>query len=162
MGSREARESASKKSIWKGGQQRSARSACLYMPQSACYTLNYMVQYSSARFDASFAALADATRRGVLEQLGRADASITDLADKFHMTLTGMKKHVSVLEQAGLVTTKKIGRVRTCRLGLRRLEEEAAWIDRYRQLWTGRFDALDHVVEELTRNEKLDARKKRK
>ena len=78
-----------------------------------------MVQYTRTGFDASFAALSDATRRGVLEQLGRADASITDLADKFHMTLTGMKKHVGVLEQAGLVTTAKVGRVRTCRLGLR-------------------------------------------
>jgi DNA-binding transcriptional ArsR family regulator len=73
-----------------------------------------------------------------------------------------MKKHVSVLEQAGLVTTEKIGRVRTCKLGLRRLEEEAAWIDRYRKLWDARFDALDVVVEELTRKEKIDARKKRK
>jgi DNA-binding transcriptional ArsR family regulator len=120
-----------------------------------------MVQCSSTRFDASFAALSDATRRGVLEHLGHADASITDLADKFHMTLTGMKKHVSVLEQAGLVTTKKVGRVRTCKLGLRRLEEEAAWIERYRQLWAERFDALDQVVEELKRKEKVDARKKR-
>ncbi|MGA3158633.1 MAG: metalloregulator ArsR/SmtB family transcription factor [Steroidobacteraceae bacterium] len=121
-----------------------------------------MVQYSPARFDASFAALSDATRRGVLEQLGRADASITDLAQKFHMTLTGMKKHVGVLEQAGLVSTEKIGRVRTCRLGLRRLEEEAAWIERYRQLWEARFDELDKVVEELTRKERVDGRKKRK
>ena len=94
-----------------------------------------MVQYTRTRFDASFAALSDATRRGVLEQLGRSDASITDLAGKFHMTLTGMKKHVGVLERAGLVTTEKVGRVRTCKLGLRRLEEEAAWIERYRQLW---------------------------
>jgi len=93
-----------------------------------------MVQYSPTRFDVSFAALSDATRRGVLEQLGRADASITDLAEKFHMTLTGMKKHVGVLEQAGLVTTEKVGRVRTCKLGLRALEEEAAWIERYRQI----------------------------
>ncbi len=112
-----------------------------------------MVQYSS-RFDTSFAALSDATRRGVLEQLGRADASITDLAEAFHMTLTGMKKHVSVLEQAGLVTTQKVGRVRTCRLGLSRLEEEAAWIERYRQIWDARFEALDEVVEELRRREK--------
>ena len=97
-----------------------------------------MVQYMTARFDASFAALSDATRRGVLEQLGRADASITDLAEKFHMTLTGMKKHVSVLEQAGLVTTEKVGRVRTCKLGLRRLEQEAAWIDGYHRLWEER------------------------
>ena len=121
-----------------------------------------MVQYSSSRFDDSFAALSDATRRGVLEQLGRADASITDLADKFHMTLTGMKKHVGILEQAGLVTTEKVGRVRTCKLGPRQLEEEAAWIERYRQLWDARFDELDKVVEELKRKEKIDGRKKRK
>ena len=121
-----------------------------------------MVQYSRARFDASFAALSDATRRGVLEQLGRRDASITDLAEKFHMTLTGMKKHVGVLEQAGLVTTKKVGRVRTCKLGLRRLEEEAAWIERYRQLWDARFDELDKVVDELKRRENADGRKKGK
>jgi DNA-binding transcriptional ArsR family regulator len=110
----------------------------------------------TARLDASFAALSDATRRGVLERLGRSDASITELADKFHMTLTGMKKHVGVLEQAGLVTTEKVGRVRTCRLGLRRLEEEAAWIAGQHQLWEARFDALDKVVEELNRKEKVD------
>jgi DNA-binding transcriptional ArsR family regulator len=120
-----------------------------------------MVQYARTRLDVSFAALSDATRRGVLEQLGRADASITDLAGKFHMTLTGMKKHIAVLEQAGLVTTQKIGRVRTCKLGLLGLEEEAAWIERYRQLWDARFDELDKVVEELKLKEKLDGRKKR-
>jgi DNA-binding transcriptional ArsR family regulator len=129
--------------------------------QSERYILNLMVQYARARLDASFAALADATRRGVLEQLGRGNASITDLADKFHMTLTGMKKHVGVLERAGLVTTEKVGRVRTCKLGLRGLEEEAAWIVRYRQLWDARFDELDKVVEELKRKEKVDGRKKR-
>lgn len=115
-----------------------------------------MVQFQYDRFDTSFAALSDATRRGVLEQLGRADASITDLADRFHMTLTGMKKHIGVLEQAGLVTTEKIGRVRTCRLGVSRLEEEAQWIERYRQLWDRRFDQLDTVIEELKRKEKRD------
>jgi DNA-binding transcriptional ArsR family regulator len=120
-----------------------------------------MVQYSTTRLDTSFAALSDATRRGVLEQLGHADASITDLAEKFRMTLTGMKKHVGVLEQAGLVTTEKVGRVRTCKLGLRRLAEETAWIERYRQLWADRFDELDTVVEELKRKEKVDGRKKR-
>ena len=125
------------------------------------YILNHMVQYSKARLDASFGALSDATRRGVLEQLGRADASITDLADKFHMTLTGMKKHVGVLEQAGLVATEKVGRVRTCKLGPRRLEDETAWLERYRQLWDARFDALDQVVEELQRKEKVHGRKKR-
>ena len=121
-----------------------------------------MVQYVSGRLDVSFAALSDATRRGVLEQLGRADASITELAEKFHMTLTGMKKHVGVLEQAKLVTTEKVGRVRTCKLGLRGLEEEAAWIERYRQRWDARFDALDNVVNELTRKEKSNERKNRK
>ena len=124
--------------------------------------LNHMVQYSGFRFDASFAALSDATRRGVLEQLGRADASITDLAEKFRMTLTGMKKHVGVLEQAGLVITEKVGRVRTCKLGPRRLAEETAWIEEYRRLWASRFDELDKVVEELKRKEKVDGCKKRK
>ena len=130
--------------------------------RSGCYILKHMVQYARTRFDASFAALSDATRRGVLEQLARADASITDLAGKFHMTLTGMKKHVGVLEQAGLVTTKKVGRVRTCRLGLRRLDEEAAWIERHRQHWDARFDALDKVIDELQRKEKVDGQKKRR
>jgi DNA-binding transcriptional ArsR family regulator len=128
----------------------------------AWYILNLMVQYTHVGFDASFAALSDVTRRGVLEQLGRADASITELADRFQMTLTGMKKHVGVLEQAGLVITEKIGRVRTCKLGPRRLEEEAAWIEKYRQLWDARFDELDRIVEELKRKEKVDGRKKRK
>jgi len=110
------------------------------------------------RLDDSFAALSAATRRGVLEQLGRSDASITDLAEKFHMTLTGMKKHVSVLEEAGLVTTEKVGRVRTCKLGPRRLEEETAWLEQYRQLWDARFDELEKVVERLKREEKIDGR----
>ena len=121
-----------------------------------------MVQYTNTHLDASFAALSDVTRRGVLEQLGSAEASITDLAAKFNMTLTGMKKHVGVLEHAGLVTTEKIGRVRTCKIGPRRLEEEMAWIEKYRQLWAARFDELDKVVEELKRKEKADGRKKRK
>lgn len=121
-----------------------------------------MVQYLAARLDTAFAALSDATRRGVLEQLGRADASITELADRFHMTLTGMKKHVGVLEQAGLVTTKKVGRVRTCQLGPRRLQDETAWLETYRQRWDERFDALDQVVEELTRKETSDERTNRK
>jgi DNA-binding transcriptional ArsR family regulator len=120
-----------------------------------------MVKYQEARLDTSFAALSVATRRGVLVQLGRADASITDLAEKFHMTLAGMMKHVGLLEQAGLVTTEKVGRVRTCKLGRRRLEEETAWLESYRQLWDSRFDELDKVVEELKRKEMADGRKKR-
>ena len=115
-----------------------------------------MVQYIGTRLDTSFAALSDATRRGVLEQLGRADSSITELADKFHMTLTGMKKHVGVLEEAGLVATEKVGRVRTCRLGPRRLEDEMAWIEQHRQIWASRFDALDLVVQDLRQKEKAD------
>ena len=120
-----------------------------------------MVKYSQVRLDASFAALSDATRRGVLERLRRSDASITDLAQKFHITLAGIMKHVGVLEQAGLVTTEKVGRVRNCKLGTHRLKEETAWLERYRQLWDARFDELDKVVEEMTRKEKLDGRKKR-
>jgi DNA-binding transcriptional ArsR family regulator len=125
------------------------------MQRVACI-LNYMVQFSQSRFDSSFAALSDATRRGVLEHLGRSEASITELAERFEMTLTGMKKHVNVLEQAGLVSTQKVGRVRTCRLGRRGLAEEAAWIESYRQMWAARFDELDKVVEQLNLEEKAD------
>ena len=142
------------------GWQLSALGLPLHAANACIITLNHMVQYSTARLDASFAALSDATRRGVLAQLGRADASITDLAEKFRMTLTGMKKHVGVLEQAGLVTTKKVGRVRTCKLGPRRLTEETAWIEEYRQLWASRFDELDKIVEDLKQKEKVDGRKK--
>ena len=122
--------------------------------------LNYMVQYS--HLDATFAAISDVTRRGVLERLGRSEASISELAEKFHMTLTGMKKHVGILEEAGLVATEKVGRVRTCRLGARRLDEEAAWIEKHRLLWAARFDELDVIVEELKQKEKGDGRKKRR
>jgi DNA-binding transcriptional ArsR family regulator len=121
-----------------------------------------MVQYARERLDATFAALSDATRRGVLEQLGRSDASITTLAERFQMTLTGMKKHIGVLEQAGLVATEKVGRVRTCKLGPRRLDDETAWMNKYQQLWAARFDALDEVVEELKKKEMTDERKKRR
>ncbi len=121
-----------------------------------------MVQYTNTHLDTSFAALSDATRRGVLERLANAETSITHLADTFHMTLTGMKKHVGVLEEAGLVTTEKVGRVRTCKLGLRALQEETAWIERHRQLWEARFDALDTIVEKLKRKEKAGGRNKRK
>jgi DNA-binding transcriptional ArsR family regulator len=115
-----------------------------------------MVQYSPEWLDASFAAISDVTRRGVLERLGRGDASMTDLAETFRMTLTGMRKHVGVLEQAGLVRTQKVGRVRTCMLGPRRLEEAREWMEMYRQMWDARFDELDKVVEELTWKEQVD------
>lgn len=125
-----------------------------------CAILNQMVQYGQTSFDASFGALSDATRRGVLEQLVRADASITTLAERFQMTLTGMKKHVGVLERAGLVRTEKVGRVRTCKLGQRRLEEEAAWIEGYRQLWAARFEQLENIVEDLKLKEKTNGNTK--
>lgn len=121
-----------------------------------------MVQLSSPRLDTAFAALADPTRRGILERLGRTDASITELAGTFRMTLTGIKKHVGVLEEAGLVTTAKAGRVRTCRLGPRRLDEAVAWLEHYRQLWHARFDALDRVVEDLKQREAAERRPRRK
>src|ERR1700759_3518359 len=110
------------------------------MPSSRSCILSHMVQCTNADLDASFAALSDVTRRGVLEQLERADASITELAEKFDMTLTGMKKHVGVLEQAGLVTTEKVGRVRTCRLAPCGFEEEVGWIESRRRIWNARFD----------------------
>ena len=115
-----------------------------------------MVQYLPNRYDATFAALSDATRRGVLEHLMRQDASITDLAQRFQMTLTGMKKHVGVLELAGLVTTAKVGRVRTCRVGQGRLEDEMVWIETYRRMWAARFDALDAVMTDLKQAENDD------
>lgn len=113
-----------------------------------------MVQYSSLPLDLSFAALSDATRRGIIDQLGRGDASITSLADRFRMTLTGMKKHVQVLERAGLVVTRKIGRVRSCRLGSNGLRAEAAWIEAHRTLFEARFEALDAIIGELKREDK--------
>ncbi len=114
-----------------------------------------MVQCSSPAIDLSFAALADATRRGVLDQLARADSSITSLAEQFQMTLTGMKKHISVLERVGLVTTEKVGRVRTCRLGQRGLDAEAEWIETHRRLFEARFEALDKIIHEM-KQEELD------
>ena len=112
-----------------------------------------MVQCSASALDLSFAALSDATRRGVLERLGRADASITRLADTFHMTLTGMRKHIAVLERAGLVVTEKVGRVRTCKLGARGLQAEAEWIQMHRDVFEARFDALDKIIIELRQEE---------
>lgn len=120
-----------------------------------CSMLNQMVQCLDASLDVAFAALADATRRGILVQLGQEEASITELAQQFEMTLTGMKKHVGVLEQAGLVRTEKVGRVRTCRLGEQRLEEVMVWMEQYRRLWEARFEALDRVVEELQRKQRV-------
>ena len=109
--------------------------------------LNYMVQYS-AQLDSAFAALSDPTRRGILERIGRADCSITDLAASFGMTLTGIKKHVRVLERAGLVTTEKLGRVRSCSLGPRRLDDETTWIAMYREMLEARLDRLGDFLDQ--------------
>lgn len=111
-----------------------------------------MVQYHSS-LDAVFTAVADPTRRGVLERLGRREASISELAEAFEMTLTGMKKHVRVLEGAGLVQTEKVGRVRTCRLGPRRMTDEAAWIATYHEVLDARLDRLEEFLER-TRGDK--------
>lgn len=105
-----------------------------------------MVQCCSPSIDRSFAALADSTRREIVTQLGRADASISSLADRFQMTLTGMKKHIQILERAGLVVTQKVGRVRTCSLGPLDLAAEAEWIATYRRLFEARFEALDELL----------------
>ncbi len=95
----------------------------------------------------TFGALADPTRRGILERLGRSEAGITELAEAFDITLTGMKKHVGVLESAGLVTTQKVGRVRRCKLGPRRLDAETAWIEDYRRMLEGRLNRLGEFLE---------------
>ena len=119
------------------------------------HILNHMVQYSK-KLDSAFAAMSDPTRRGILERLGRADASgfsISELAADFDMTLTGLKKHVQVLEDAGLVETKKMGRVRTCRLGTRKLDAEAAWINEYRRMMNERFDRLEAFLEQSQEQE---------
>lgn len=105
-----------------------------------------MVQLSS-RLDTAFGALSDPTRRGILERLGRGDASISELAASFEMTLTGMKKHVQILEGAGLLATEKVGRVRQCRLAPRRLEDETTWIEKHRRMVEARFDRLERFLE---------------
>ena len=112
-----------------------------------------MGQYINSPLDRSFAALSDATRRGIIDQLGHGDASISSLADKFQMTLTGMKKHVQVLQLAGLVVTQKVGRVRTCKLGERGLKAEAEWIEARRKLFDARFEALDELINEMKQEE---------
>lgn len=114
-----------------------------------------MVQYIQPIPHDPFAAIADSTRRGILDQLTLSDASISDLAHRFNMTLTGMKKHVGLLELAGLVTTQKFGRVRTCSMGPYRLEKEMEWISNYRYLWNARFDALDQLLNELKPGNRL-------
>ena len=116
-----------------------------------------MVQYSP-QLDSAFAALSDPTRRGILEQLGRSDASISDLAAKFEITLTGLKKHVHILEQSGFVTSKKVGRVRTCRLEpgpMRALEQ---WIAEHRAIWERHFDRLSDVLDDAFPTDQGDHR----
>jgi DNA-binding transcriptional ArsR family regulator len=104
-----------------------------------------MVQYP--QLDRTFAALADATRLGILERLGQGSATITELAEPFGMSLTGLKKHVRVLEDAQLVTTEKVGRERRCSLGPQRLEDVEQWIDRYRRMLDERLDRFGELLE---------------
>lgn len=118
-----------------------------------------MVPYQHVDLDTTFSALADSTRRGVLEHLGMQDASISDLAELFHMTLTGIRKHVGILEEAGLVITYKTGRVRVCKISGRKLETVDAWITAYHQLWVERFDALDQVIAGQKTEEKADGQR---
>ena len=115
-------------------------------PVRGIHILNLMVQYSPA-VDNVFSALADPTRLAILERLGHADASISDLAGRFDITLTGIKKHVHILERTGLVRTEKVGRVRTCTLGPRTLDNEAAWISRYREMVEARMNRLEAFLE---------------
>jgi DNA-binding transcriptional ArsR family regulator len=104
-----------------------------------------MVQYPV--LDRTFAALADPTRRDILSRLGRGPASISDLASPIGISLTGMRKHVRVLEEAGLVTTRKRGRVRECRLGPEPLTDAGKWIAFYQTLWERRLDGLDAYID---------------
>jgi DNA-binding transcriptional ArsR family regulator len=109
--------------------------------------VNQMVQYQQ-QLDRDFAALADPARREILERLGRGSATITELAEPFGMSLTGLKKHVQVLEEAGLVTTEKVGRARWCSLGPRDLDAIQRWIEGYRQMLVGRLDRLGELLEQ--------------
>ncbi len=117
-------------------------------------TLNQMVQH--LHIDRTFSALADPTRRQLLERLGRGSASISELAEPFGISLTGMKKHVQVLEDAGLVTTEKVGRVRQCSLGPRRLEDVEEWIGTYRRMLEERLDRFGELLERQKRQQKGD------
>ena len=112
-----------------------------------------MVQYQQVELDRSFAALSDPTRRDILERLGEGTATISELAEPYGISLTGLKKHVRVLEEAGLVATEKVGRSRQCRLGPRRLDDAQAWIAGYRQMVSDRLDRLAELIEERPKGE---------
>ena len=106
--------------------------------------------------DLMFQALADPTRRGMIERLCEGPASVSELAQPLAMSLPSVMQHLQLLEGSGLIRSEKVGRVRTCRLGQRRLEEEAAWIERYRQVWAARFEALDEVIATMKLKEETD------
>src|SRR5438093_12223760 len=117
-----------------------------------------MVQ-SQRQLDRTFSALSDPTRRDILGRLGRGPASISELAEPFGMTLTGLKKHVRILEEAELVTTEKIGRTRQCRLGPARLQDATRWIEAYRRRWERRFDRLDDYLQDVQGKERTHDRR---
>jgi DNA-binding transcriptional ArsR family regulator len=118
-----------------------------------------MVQYGST-LDGTFAALSDPTRRGILERLGRGGATISDLAAPSGMTLTGLAKHVRILERAGLVTTEKRGRTRHCHLGPKRLDDASHWIEDYRRFWDASYERLDEYLQTLKKKEEKHGRSK--
>ncbi|HEU4735539.1 MAG TPA: metalloregulator ArsR/SmtB family transcription factor [Solirubrobacterales bacterium] len=110
-----------------------------------------MVQYSST-LDSTFTALADPTRRAILERLRQGSATVSELAEPAGMSLTGLKKHLGVLEGAGLVSSEKRGRARHCQLGPRRLEDAGEWIEEFRRGWEQRFDRMEEIIERKKRS----------
>src|ERR1700693_609700 len=115
--------------------------------------LNHMVKYSEAVLDSTFAALSDVTRRGILARLVQGETSVSELAAPYKMSLPAVSKHLRVLEDAGLVTRHKDGRVHRCRLLAEPMKDAAEWIERYRQFWEHQFDALADYLEQESRKE---------
>ena len=111
-----------------------------------------MVKHSAAVLDATFAALADPTRRAILARLARGDSSVSALARPFDVSLPAISKHLRVLERAGLVTQRKQGRTRRCRLAARPLRQASLWLAHYREFWEARLDALErHLLSPVRR-----------
>ena len=108
-----------------------------------------MVKYQSGQLDATFGALADPTRRGILEQLVGGESSVTNLAEPFNISLPAISKHLRVLERAGLLSQEKDGRVRRCRLDAGPMKEASDWISRYQRFWEQQLDSLASYLDQL-------------
>ena len=106
--------------------------------------------------DATFAALADPTRRAILARLASGEATVTELAEPFDMTLPGVSKHLKVLERAGLISRGRVAQSRPCRLEAAPLREAADWVEGYRRFWEGSFDRLEDYLSELQRGDDYD------